>query len=73
MEAVTWVCLVGFLASLGWAVDRHLRLRDLEIDLKDHLGDLLVSRDASLDKICRCCFQSRILEFKALIRKHFKL
>jgi hypothetical protein len=33
---------------------------------------LLVLRDSS-PKACRCCLQSRVLEFKALIRDHFKL
>lgn len=70
---IDWLLFVGFLIVCGWGVDRHLRLRDVEIALKDHLGDLLVSRDASLDEICRCCAQSRILEFKSLIRRHFKL
>ena len=67
-------CLLflGFLIVFGWGVDRHLRLKDVEIDLKNHLGDILVARDSS-PKICRCCLQSRVLEFKALIRQHFKL
>jgi hypothetical protein len=68
-----WLCLIGFLALAGWGIDRHLRLRDVEIDLKAHLGDLLVARDSLTDKTCKCCAQSRILEFKALIREHFKL
>ena len=67
------VYVVLFLAALGWGVDRHLCLKEIEIDLKDHLGDLLVARDSSVDKLCACCQQSRVLEFKALIRKHFKL
>ena len=68
-----WLCFILILVLAGWGLDRHLRLRDVEIELKNHLGDLLVSRDASLDEICRCCAQSRILDFKALIRRHFKL
>jgi hypothetical protein len=68
-----WFCFVLILVLAGWGLDRHLRLRDIEIELKEHLGDLLVSRDASLDKTCRCCAQSRVLQFKALIRRHFKL
>lgn len=66
-----WILFVGFLCACGWGLDRHLRLRDVEIALKDHLGDLLISRDLSPTS-CACCTQSRILEFKALIREHFK-
>ena len=69
---VEFLILLGFLIVIGWGVDRHLRLRDVEIALKCHLGDLLVLRDSS-PKACRCCLQSRVLEFKALIRDHFKL
>ena len=69
---IDWLLFVGFLVVCGWGVDRHLRLKDVEIALKDHLGDLLVVRDSSTLS-CRCCMQSRVLEFKALIRDHFKL
>lgn len=64
------IVFFGFLIVCGWGVDRHLRLRDVEIALKDHLGDLLVARD-SASQSCRCCMQNRVLEFKALIRDHF--
>ncbi len=67
------VCAALVIAVLIWGIDRHLCLKEIEIDLKDHLGDLLVVRDTAVDKICACCTQSRVLEFKALIRKHFKL
>ena len=67
-----WLLFFLFLIVFGWGVDRHLRLKDVEIALKDHLGDLLVVRDSSTLS-CRCCMQSRVLEFKALIRDHFKL
>ena len=69
---VDWILFVGFLIVFGWGVDRHLRLKDIEIALKDHLGDLLVVRDSSPSS-CRCCIQSRVLEFKSLIREHFTL
>lgn len=69
---IDFLVFLGFLIVCGWGVDRHLRLRDVEIALKDHLGDLLVVRD-SAPKSCQCCMQSRMLEFKALIRQHFKL
>lgn len=69
---VEWLLLIGFLAIAGWGIDRHLRLRDVEIALKNHLGDLLVVRD-SAPKACQCCMQTRVLEFKHLIREHFKL
>jgi hypothetical protein len=68
-----WICFILILVLAGWGLDRHLRLRDVEIELKDYLGDLLVARDAALDKICQCCSQTRVLQFKALIRRHFKL
>jgi len=69
---IEWILFIGFLTVCGWGVDRHLRLRDVEIALKDRLGDLLVARD-SAPHSCRCCMQSRVLEFKSLIREHFKL
>lgn len=64
-----WICFVLILVLAGWGLDRHLRLRDVEIEMKDYLGDLLALRD--LD--CKCCSQSRIFEIKALIRRNFKL
>jgi hypothetical protein len=73
MDFVIWLCVAIFVVVLLWGIDRHLCLKDIEIDLKCQLGDLLVSRDTSLDEICRGCAQSRVLELKALIRKHFKL
>ena len=73
MEAVDWVCLVGFLVSCAWGLDRHLRLGGVEIELKERLGDLLVARDSATSRRCACCVQSSVLEFKALIRNHFKL
>lgn len=73
MDIVGWLCFIGFLVTFGWGLDRHLRLKDVEIELKEHLGDLLVSRDSAANKVCRCCAQSRVLEFKQLIRNHFKL
>ena len=73
MEAIGWVCFAGFLVAGGWGLNSYLRLKDIEIDLTTQLGDLLVSRDTALDEICRCCAQSRVLELKAFIRRHFKL
>lgn len=67
-----WFCFITILVLAGWGIDRYLRLRDIEIALKDHLGDLLVTRDAA-PKACQCCMNSRVLEFKALVREHFKL
>lgn len=73
MTGIDWFLIVVFLGSLVWGIDRHLCLRDVEISMKDYLGDLLVSRDSARDKLCECCAQSRVLEFKTLIRKHFNL
>jgi hypothetical protein len=73
MEVIGWLCAFLALAAFGWGLDRHLRLRDVEISLKTRLGDMLVQRDTALDKICHCCMQSRVLEFKSLIREHFTL
>ena len=67
-----WFCFILILVLAGWGLDRHLRLRDIEIDLKDRLGDLLVSRD-SAPSDCKCCAQNRVLHHKALIRRHFTL
>ena len=65
-------CVAVFLGTVIWAVDRHLCLKQIEIDLKDYLGDLLVSRDSVVGD-CKCCRQNAILSLKSLIRKHFKL
>jgi len=73
MEVIGWVCLFLALAAFGWGLDKHLRLRDVEISLKTRLGDMLVQRDLATNKDCSCCLQSRVLEFKSLIREHFKL
>ena len=73
MDFVILLCAGLFIAVLIWGIDRHLCLKEIEIDLKDHLGDLLVARDSAENQVCACCAQSRVLEFKALIRKHFKL
>jgi hypothetical protein len=72
-DLVVWLCVAGWVITLIWGIDRHLNLKDVEISLKDYLGDLLVSRDSALSKTCECCAQSRVLELKTLIRKHFKL
>lgn len=68
---INFLLLLGFLIACGWGVNRHLRLRDVEIALKDRLSDLLSARE-SAHHSCRCCLQSQVLEFKALIRDHFK-
>ena len=70
---VIWICVAIAVAAIGWGLDRHLFLKEIEIDLREHLGDLLVVRDSAKSKTCECCTQSRVLEFKALIRRHFKL
>ena len=73
MNILDWLFLVGSIAVLIWGADRHLLVREIEISLKEHLGDLLVARDATNSKVCRCCSQSRVYDMKTLIRKHFKL
>ena len=72
-DLIVWLCVAGWVLTFIWGLDRHLNLRDVEISLKDYLGDLLVSRDSAVNKTCECCTHSRILELKAIIRKHFKL
>ena len=72
-DLVVWLCVAGWVLILLWGLDRHLNLRDVEISLKDYLGDLLIARDSAVSKTCACCAQARILELKALIRKHFTL
>ena len=73
MTLFDWLFLVGFFGVLIWGIDRALLVREIEISMKEHLGDLLVARDATDSKVCRCCCQSRIYEIKTLIRKHFTL
>jgi len=72
-DLIVWLCVAGWVLTFLWALDSRLNLRDVEISLKDYLGDLLVSRDSAVNKTCACCAQSRVLELKTLIRKHFKL
>jgi len=55
-----------------WGFDRHLVLKQVEIDLKNHLGDLLVDRDSACGE-CKCCRQASVYAIKGLIRTHFKL
>jgi hypothetical protein len=73
MGILDWALLIVFIGSLIWGADRHLCLKDVEIDLKEYLGDLLVSRDSSVGEACKCCRQNTIYSVKSLIRKHFKL
>lgn len=54
------------------AVDRHLCLKDLEKDLKEYLGDLLVARDCSEGQV-RVHYQATVSGIKSLIRRHFNL
>jgi hypothetical protein len=70
---IIWLCIAIAVGSFIWGVDRHLSLRDVEISLKDYLGDLLVDTHTAASKTCECCTRSRVLDIKTLIRKHFKL
>ena len=67
------ICAVVFIGTVIFAVDRYLLVKEIEADLNDYLGDLLVVRDTAKYKICMCCMNARVLEVKNLIRKHFKL
>lgn len=60
------------LASLIVGFTYYVSLRAVEIDLKDYLGDLLVARDSSSDKL-RVHFTAQVYALKTLISKHFKL
>ena len=72
-DLVISLSVAAFLGILLWGINRHLILRQVEIDLKDYLGDLLVSRDSTKTRECACCRQNSIFAIKGLIRKHFKL
>ena len=53
MDYVVWLGFSAvFIAVLIWGIDRHLCLKEIEIDLKDHLGDLLVARDSAENQVC---------------------
>ena len=67
------ICAAVVLAVFGFGLDRHLCLKQIEIDLKEHLGDLLVARDGAPSSACSCCRQTSIFAIKGLIRKHFAL
>ena len=74
MEAfILSVCGVICLGAVIFAVDRHLWIKEIEADLNNLMGDLLVARDSAKYKMCVCCMNARVLELKNLIRKHFKL
>ena len=65
------LCLAVFLGLAVFAVDRHLILKQVETDLKDYLGDVLVARD-STEPPLRVHFEAQVVAIKTLIRKHFK-
>jgi hypothetical protein len=70
--AVIVLCLLVFLGTVIWGADRALILKQVEIDLKEYLGDVLVARDAS-DCPQRVHFDAQVFALKTLIRKHFTL
>ena len=72
METLLWVCVVAFVLTVLWAVDRHLCLKDVETDLKEFLGDALLARD-SCDPKVRVHYQAHVRALKILIQKHFTL
>lgn len=73
MEALIQVaCFLLFLGAMIFAFDRHSWIKEIEIDLKDLLGDSLVARDAA-DGAIKVHYQAQVNALKTLIRKHFKL
>jgi hypothetical protein len=66
------VFLVIALLACLWAWDRTLILSDVEQELKDWLGDLLVARDLAEPRL-QVHFQAVISKLKQAIRHHFDL
>lgn len=72
MELTIWIFLSVIGLALLWGLDRHLALKDVEKDIKEYLGDVLVARD-SADPKFRAIYASQVGQIKQLIRSHFKL
>lgn len=63
--------LVIIFLLLGFVIDKHLRLRDVENDLKLLLGDFLIARDIAEGR-ARVHYQATVVAIKRLIKDHFK-
>ena len=72
MEIFGWIAVVAFVLLAFFAADRYLWVKEIEKDLKEYLGDVLVLRDAS-ESPHRIHFEAEVARVKTLIRKHFKL
>ena len=73
MESIIYIfCALLLIGSVIFAVDRHLWIKEIETDLKNYLGDILVAKRLSEDPYT-VHFEAQALALKALIRKHFKL
>ena len=61
-----------FIALALWGADCYLCLKEVERDLKEYLGDLLVAHDACHYPM-RVHYAATISAVKSIIRKNFKL
>lgn len=66
------ICVAIFLAAVIFGVDRHLILKQVETDLKEYLGDVLVAQSV-VDDPLKPHFAAQVFALKSLIRKHFRL
>jgi hypothetical protein len=66
---LVYLAIIFALSIFG--IDRYLRLRDVENDLKLLLGDFLVARDVAEGR-ARVHYQASALAVKSLIKNHFK-
>ena len=66
------VCGALFVLAVLFALDRQLWIKEIETDLKNYLGDVMVARDVA-EKPFKVHFEAQVSAIKSLIRKHFTL
>ena len=72
MEILGWIVVIVFVLLAIFAADRYLWVKEIEKDLKEYLGDVLVARDVS-EPPFRVHFDAQVSSLKLLIKKHFTL
>jgi len=66
------ICAIVFVLVVIWGADRHLLVKEIEVDLKKYLCDVMDARDVS-DSYLKVHFDAQVFSLKTLLRKHFKL
>ncbi len=73
MDWLIYLFVAALIIALAlWGADRHFCLKDIERDLKEHLGDIEVARNCCHFPM-RVHFDAQIYSLRALIRRHYKL